>query len=277
VDIIKFNSITELAAHVERLQTGPDGRRYGKSSTNRSTEETGGWTMEDAIQCARNGGDWQEGANAIPVFNMQHSTLEGRKQNIMTLESAPCGFAPLVPALLACQPDSMLDAPELPSGDKLLRVAVHVGRSWTVTQNHALNRGAAIMAALNQLSHEGYSIELHAIWRNTAEKATASVETCIKHGHDYWSPASVAFALAHVAFQRRLCWRVAESMKNGGDTVTDDSYGSGHSATFPDYDVSFPYFMGTESELKKYETLQSAVKEIKTHLRNELSSLMAAA
>jgi hypothetical protein len=197
--------------------------------------------MEQSIDCGLQGGKWEHGADNMPRLHIPHETLSGEALPQMQMVNDLQGFAPNVPAYLSGLPDDMFAFEEQDTGDKLIRVAVHVGRYALCEQEQILNRGAAIMAVLNQLSLEGYSIELWAIWRNKAHGGTVSIETCIKHGTDHWTPSSVAFALCHAAFQRRLCWRAAESLTGKGGRVTNHGYGNGKDADFSDYDISFPY------------------------------------
>jgi hypothetical protein len=267
-----FDSIGELGARVNELQTNRDRRRCGNESTNiYNSSFYGDMGIGAAIEMADAGGNWQEGADAMPVINIDHKALNGGEVETPTMFNNIQGFAPNVPGFLSGTPDSMLDMHEPLAGTKLLRVAVHVGRTHKAGQAQVLNRGAAIMAVLDQLSREGYSIELWAIWRNNDWEDTASVETCIKHGTDYWTPSSVAFALAHVAFQRRLCWRVAESMTDGGQNLTDGGYGSGDGADFSDFDLSYGYMTAPSD----YRTTTSAIDNIKASTLAQLAKLAA--
>jgi hypothetical protein len=266
-----FDSITELAARVNDLQAN-DTRRCGDESTSiYPMEFYGNMNMKRALAIATDGGNWQDGADSMPTIDLDHSALNGGEMPTPTLTSNIYGFAPNVPAYLTGQPDSMLDLDEPMAGNKLLRVAVHVGRGHNAKQSQALNRGAAIMAVLDKLSKEGYSLEVWAIWRNTNGEDTASVETCIKHGCDFWSPASVAFALGHVAFQRRLCWRVAESMTDGGQHLTSGGYGNGASADFSDFDLSYGYMI----EHYSYSTIDRAIDTIKDATLDQLAAIAA--
>ena len=260
---VKFDSIRDLADHVQHLQDTNHRvpHRGNASRENYDMAFYGGWTIEKALDTALAGGNWQAGADAMPRVHVPHERLNGDVLPEPFMNSDVYGFAPNVPSYIAGTPDSMFDLIEHDTGDKLIRVAVHVGRYQNATQNHILNRGAAIMAVLDQLSKEGYSIELDAVWRNQDAEASISIETCIKHGTDHWTPASVAFALCHVSFQRRLCWRVAESVKEMGGSITNRGYGFGNKATFDDYDLSFGYVNG--ENVNHFESLESATDHIK--------------
>lgn len=268
---LKFDSCGELAAHVEQLQAN-DTRRHGTTSTDTDYPEFyGNWSIGKALTCGLAGGAWQEGAEAMPRLHMPHETLSGQPLDAPMIESDVAGFAPNVPAHLTGAPDSMFTMVDQPASDRLLRVAVHVGRVGSATQSAILNRGAAIMAVLDQLTKEGYSVELWALWRNDDYGIGCSIETCIKHSTDHWSPESVAFALAHAAFQRRLCWRVAESIDTAehahgdgaGVRITDGGYGAGNSADFSDYDLAYGYVTtDVDRAIRSPESAVDYIKEV---------------
>jgi len=243
--------------------------QWDDSSTTNPRSENGGFSMNDAVTTALNGGNWQDGANKMPSLAICHDRLHGHTSDESIIENNMFGFAPNVGAYLSGAPDNMMSFETAPTGDKLLRVAVHVGRIWSSEQHQVLNRGAAIMAVLDQLSREGFNIELWAIWRNDDDGEGISVETCIKHGNDFWTPSSVAFALCHIAFQRRLCWRVAESVERGQAGYGLSGYGTGMSADFSDFDLSFGYV----TEALKYDTLDKALTTIKTSTDQQLKAL----
>ena len=272
MDRVVFDSITELAERVAELHTRNNGRCFGDSSTRMSGMDFfGGMTPKEAVAIAADGGNWQAGADAMPRVHLPHERLGGGAIDTPELFNSVQGFAPNVPNYLTGQPDSMMNMHEPIQGTKLLRVAVHVGRLQSITQEQALNRGAAIMAVLDQLSKEGYSLELWAVWRNELYGQVASVETCIKHGTDYWTPSSVAFALCHVAFQRRLCWRVAESMLKGGAKLTDSGYGNGMAEKFKDFDLHFPYVTSGGP----FETPEKATTTITRQALDQLATMAA--
>ena len=273
LDQIKFYSISELGEHVEQLEA-TDGFRRGKSSNAGGIDPTfyGPLSLKKAASLASAGGEWREGADKMPSVHVPHETLDGRPLPVQQFESDIVGFAPSVPAYLSGVPDSMLDFVDTDSADKILRVAVHVGRSSTVTPAQIFNRGAAILAVLDQLAKDGYAVELWAIWRNNDARTGVSVETRVKASDELWSPESAAFALAHVGFQRRLCWRAAESLQgpNNGGKITNGGYGAGDKANFSDYDLSYKFV--TPQIAGKLNNIDAAVDYIKTETLAQLAA-----
>ena len=225
------------------------------------------------MDMACNGGNWAEGAAKMPVLDIPHERLDGSPLPIVSLGADIMGFAPMVPSYLAGIPEDMMTLDEIDGENRRLRIAVHVGRVNGTTQTQAFNRGAAIVAVLSQLALEGYQLQLSAIWRNTVGRDTANVETIIKDYADQFSAESVAFALCNLAFQRRLCWRVAESLTNGGANITNSSYGNGRRADFSDYDISYKYL----DEPYDYTRIDNAVALVKAETLEQLTQLTSGA
>ena len=273
LDQIKFYSISELGEHVEKLEAA-HGFRRGKASSEGGADPTfyGPLSLKKAAALASAGGEWREGADKMPSVHVPHERLDGRPLPVQQFESSIVGFAPSVPAYLTGVPDAMLDFVETDSTAKILRVAVHVGRSSPVTPEQISNRGAAILAILDQLAKEGYAVELWAIWRNNDCNTGCSVETRVKAADELWSPSAAAFALAHVGFQRRLCWRAAESLQgpNNGGKITNGGYGAGDGANFTDYDLSYRFV--TPQIARKLNNIDAAVDYIKTETLNQLAT-----
>ena len=268
-DTVRFNSITELGEHVQMLEQNPDLPRAGNASRDTyNPENYGNMDMSTAITTALNGGNWQEGADAMPKLEVPHETLSGGAIPEQAMFSDVQGFAPIVPAYLAGLPDNMLAFDEV-EVEKRLKIGVQVGRRFDSEQHHALNKGAAIMSVLSQLALEGYSLEIWAIWRNQDGMSKASIETCIKTSDTPFSSESIAFSLAHVAFQRRLCWRVAESLTDGGEKMTLEGYGNGKDSPMDDFDIGFGYL----SNKGKYSTPEKAVATIKELALEQLQGL----
>lgn len=261
-----FESLTELAEHV-RGNRGKR-RKYGDRSTDGGTGWYGGQTFEGAITMAADGGLWQEGLDTMPAVNIAHETLTAGEIVTPTIENGLHGFAPNVAGFCAGTPDTMMHFDDTDVTEKrLLRVGVQVAVASGVEKHEMLNRGAAIMAVLDQLSREGYHIELWALGRSMTDGATASMEVCLKHAHDLWSPASISYALCHVGFFRRLGFNVFEHMPDASARITQYSYGDGgllKDMTFPDFDISFGYVYpgkGIEPHLRSIEAATAYVKQ----------------
>jgi hypothetical protein len=231
-----FQSITEFGHAVNNL--GP--RLSGDYSIDEGQFDNV-FSLPVTIDIAANkGGHWPEGAEGLAKVQIDATMATiGLKR---ALKLGVIGAIPNIPAYLAGHPMNMIEISKDPKPKKYLRLGVHVGGLSTTTQAARLNRGKAIMAIVEALETEGYSIEIWGIWRNRGVGDTrhiaASIEVCLKQSSAVWNSHTAAFALANTSFQRRLCWRFIESSESHKLTP---GYGRGDSAPHDDFDLYFPY------------------------------------
>lgn len=211
---ISFNSVYELGKFVQDSKTAPEREDQNNCSIRFSDSLCSGFSFDAAIECAMSGGQWKEGAERMPALDTtpDDSTAMIEQER---LNASPVGFAPIVPNVLAGTPDSMMTFDATPAPAKVVRLAVHIGRSGRVEDYATYNRGAAILGAIDQLEQSGTQCELWAVWRNQRGCHQVEVRVLIKDAGESWEPAKAAFAFCSLAFQRRLCWRVAEVCDNG--------------------------------------------------------------
>lgn len=226
-----FQSISEFGHVVRNL----DNRINGKSS--KSGYYDNPFSLTDAIDTAADkGGLWPEGAEGISKVKIDANVAAMALKRALKLDVI--GAIPNIPAFLAGHPQNMINITQDPKPKKFLKLGVHIGGLADTEQPTRLNRGKAIMAVVEALETEGFSVEIWGVWRNTNGDRHASIEVCLKHASATWNAHTAAFALANTSFQRRLCWRFIESSP---DNRMTDTYGNGFSAPHDDFDLYFPY------------------------------------
>ena len=132
------------------------------------------------------------------------------------------------------------------------------------------NRGAAILSVIDEMENRGTRVELWAVSRSSTDgndRTGTNFRVKIKDASEQWSPSSVAFALCHTAYNRRLMFRIAESFKHLEKFVV--SFGRGGSVIPDDFDVWFPFVLSTESDWA--ETPEGAMKYVAEQANNQLS------
>jgi hypothetical protein len=260
----KFDSIQALAAAAR--DTVPHKSACDSSQNRHDLSFYGGATFDKAVEMGMSGGYWKAGTKdmgTIALTEPDHGTHKTRRKPV----AAYAGSRPSVARYLAGAPRHMITQSPSPTGKRVLRLGVHVGRVGDTEQAQILNRGAAILSAIHELEAAGHSIEVVALWRNRDGRNTeASIETLIKPAGAFFSPADCAFALCHAAFQRRLCWRIAEGCPEG-HKVTRDGYGHGRSAEFEDFDLHLGYL----SNPRDYNTVEGARKRVLAELKGQLA------
>lgn len=229
-----FQSITEFGHAVKN--SGP--RLTGHNSDSHRFDNV--FSLPETIDIAANkGGYWPEGAEGLTKVQIDATMATiGLKR---ALKLGVIGAIPNIPAYLAGHPMNMIEISKDPKPKKYLRLGVHVGGDANTTQETRLNRGKAIMAVVEALETEGYSIEIWSVWRNASGAHRASIEVCLKQSSAVWNVHTAAFALANTSFQRRLCWRYTE-----GSPTHRLAYNCGHGRDAPheDFDLWFPYVTG---------------------------------
>ena len=270
---IKFQSIYEIA---EYLNTHDRHKNAGMASYSTPDDECGGFSFTQAIDLARTGGHWQQGANDLNKIELpqsnQHHVASRRK-----LRRSVAGFMPNVPAYLSNNPENMMDKKRVNTPKKIIKVGVHVGRVYNTEQKHVLNRGRAIMSTIEALQLQGYSVEVWAVWRNTCSRSgiSAHIDTLIKPSTAPWQASLAAFTLANLAFQRRLCWGVMETMVHG-HKLSKKNYGNGRTADMSDFDLSYGYV--EEQHLWRLDppiTALEYIQELTNDQLNQLNNMVA--
>jgi hypothetical protein len=248
---ITFNSVFALSDHIEA----------NKHDITESApfNEPARMSMEEARKRAMEGGRWPEGAEHIKPAEIALGDFMIHDMHLPRPENAVVGYRPNVPAYLAGSPASMVRMTATSQPNRLLKVAVHVGKSFNVTDETTFNRGNGILSCLNALATAGFAIELWAVWRNSSNGNQVSIDTLIKDSTDTYSPDSIAFALCNDGFQRRLAWSCLaiaqeqqKALKDAGKPystapreLAENGYGNGRSAEFDDFDISFGYVVPT--------------------------------
>ena len=233
-------------------------------------------SLNEALSLAQKGGHWQAGADDLQQVQLQHTPHHAphtKRKRAM----GPAGAAPCVPTFLSNNPANMRYTHKQSQKRKFLKVLIHVGRTGNAEQHHALNRGKAIMAALTELQTQGYALEVWAVWRNAScgdytapRSAAVHIDTLIKPSTAPWDPALVAFALANISFQRRLCWAAMERTQNG-QKLSHQCYGNGATADLTDGDLSLPFM--TDVEQDACETPAKALAYVTGEFKKQLERL----
>lgn len=217
-----FESINALGEHIAALQQP---HRYYRDSEANYFSDTP-HSLTDAVKIAINGGYWEQGAKDLQSVELNHDgrNCEGRR----VMRPNVTGFMPNVPAMLAGEPLTMYDLPAAGEHRKLIKIGLGVSCSASVTASQLKNRGRAVLAVVDDLTAQGYAVEVLAYMGTGNEQGLMHITTTVKQAHEQWSPSSAAFMLANTSIYRRLGFRLLEATE-GTDTdltcVLRDAYG----------------------------------------------------
>ena len=232
-------------------------------------------SLDDAIELAKRGGAWIEGAQDLQKITFKDSDFTTETFKRTTVRDV-AGGVPLIPLHLIGVPDCMLNSVKKQTQQKIIKIGINVGRSYKVNPDTIMNRGKALLACIDKLEELGYSCELWAVWRNTDKQGRyhGNIAVCIKNAGESYSPANVAFAVCSGAFQKRLCWRMIESDPKAYNLATKaNRYGHGGKAQMPDFDVAFPYL--DAEYIGQYSTPAAALRTVERAIEKKLKALVS--
>jgi hypothetical protein len=229
--------------------------------------DTNGFSLIDAIDCAIDGGYWEQGARDLENCHVDVDFTSIKR----SIETSVAGFSPIVPHAIIGLPNSMMNSVKARKPSRVLKIGVNCARPHSVSESEALNRGRAILAVIQYLEQSGYSLELWAYWRNVSRHdlmLKADINVKIKASNERLNVASLAFAICSTAFNRRLCWRFAESCpKSWRLSTKKHRYGFGQLANNSGFDYTFPFssegmYYTKEQALSKITQSIQAIKEL---------------
>lgn len=254
----RFESVSDLARY---LDTTPRAPGAGNSAERNSA--SAGWDFDFGLRgmldCARTGGSWQQGADQIVRARIEIERASATARAVEPVRRV-AGHSPCVQSYLAGIPEAMWAADdESPTRKgRVLRVGVMSLCSAGCSAESVMYRGAAALGCIDQLEAEGYRIELVTIVASMRGKVARHWDVVVKQAQDDYSPAAVAFALAHPGFSRRLGFRLMETDR-ASNKVTESSYGSMTDLCRFDpagFDVFIPSFSVTDAS--QCETAEGA-------------------
>jgi hypothetical protein len=165
--------------------------------------------------------------------------------------NAPVGHRPNVGAFLAGSPMSMARFVPVPQPNKSVKMLVSVGGSAMVPYKALMNRGAAILGAIDNLQTEGYAVELTVGFFAKSGNSEFHTTVKVKDFHDTWNPGSIAFMLAEPSFFRRSLFAVCniEQVRDGDSAAADMGGTLGtpiRKTNNVDYDIEFESLHGAD-------------------------------
>ncbi len=251
---LRFDSLAELYQWIEDTPQLP-GSGNAACSNYAAPDWDLGVGFNGAMEIARNGGQWEQGATMLRKGMAQAANLrEQSTAPAITYDVA--GFMPDVPAYLAGVPENMMrlaDDGQATAQTPIVSVCVP-NAAGAVDAGHIFNRGIAVCTLIDVLEAAGTRVEAN-VALGTVPELDATVT--IKRASDQWSPNAMAFGLGHPATIRRLGFAVRERHPDSLACTSNGGYGSG-GVTNPDqYTVSFPRLMNTRNT---WDTVANALR-----------------
>lgn len=167
-------------------------------------------THSECREILRHGGHWEAGAARMLSARIEPAKFPMRESALPMPINVVVGHRPNVGAFLAGAPASMVRNTEVAMADRRCRMLVCVNASCSIKHDTLLNRGAAIMGAVENLQNEGYAVELTVGFLTASSEGEAHLLVKIKDYQDTFNPAALAFVLAEPSFFRRSLFAMYE-------------------------------------------------------------------
>lgn len=195
------------------LKNGNRASRSGKGSAGEAESLCATW--EDAVEVATTG--WLKGAKeagriAEAIFDKTTSMIE---KTVVSYDVE--GNSLDVGRYLDGEPEcwQRFDAiQEEGVGQKIIKIVLNMSLSGGVPAHKIVRRGAAVLAVIEALEYAGHRVELWSI-DVTVGSGSKHMETrvLVKRAGENLDGPRVAFAIAHPAMLRRMCFSIMETLE----------------------------------------------------------------
>ena len=264
-----YPSITAFARHCEALgDNRPDAA--GSSSTQRPRVE---WDMgvsyPQALEMALHGGDWAEGARDLQSVSIDRAAQSMAQVIEPAIVQDVTGGGLDIGEYLADSPECFFRLEDAEHSRPIVKIGVCTVPCGNIEAHQMMNHGRAIIALVEALELQQYSVELVSMFVSRESKNVYREETTIKQAGEPWAASTVAFALAHPAFTRRLGFRALESDPDCWEH-SQTGYGDGRIKRPEGYDIFFPYIVQPDA----YETPAQAMAKVKQVLEEQQPQLL---
>ena len=255
----KFDSVEEFSNWLQVTPQTAKGKEFnssnkiGKSRTKFTSTES----FEEAQELLKYGDKVNADKIAATIRKIKAQGKGNETRN--KLYNSPCGFMPIVPKVLAGDPQNMLAIrKERYNSTKVLNVAYNVAVDCTRTTEDLIKTAAKVANVIASLEKNGYRVNLYAYSCGRDLKNNYySLLVKIKDSGKYLDTLRIAYALVNPSFYRRHIFGYMERLKgfylnrSYGKIVNED----GCKKCLPINACYLSYYLcsgKTEEEIAKY-------------------------
>lgn len=228
-------------------------------------------TWEECVTMATRTG-WPEGR---AMLEDSLAIVRPRPEPYKSIELSVAGAYPMVPNYCAGDPECMVIDPgsDMRHSKPIIRIDFN---NWThagVTPKSMMLRGAAVVSLAETLERRGYSTELRIVGISSAGSTDFKYTIVFKKAGETLDIDRAAFAIAHPAVMRRLCFALLEQHASA-----ERDYGFGYGR--PTYKSVDPtsgqpggaIFVGPSTGRETAETARDAVTKAAETLLSEINA-----
>ena len=214
----KFNSVEEFSNWLQVTPQTAKGKEFNSSNEigKSRTKFTGTESFEEAQKLLKYGDKVNaEKINAtIRKIKAQGKGNETRNK----LYNSPCGFMPVVPKVLAGDPQNMLAIKKQRyNSTKVLNIAYNTTIGYQTSAEEIIETAAKVANVIASLEKNGYRVNLYAFSCGEGKRNTAySLLVKIKDSGKYLDTLRIAYPLINPSFLRRHILAYLERIKGYG-------------------------------------------------------------
>jgi hypothetical protein len=178
-------------------------------------------TWEECVKMATRTG-WPEGRQ---MLEESLAIVRPKPEPYRSIEMSVAGAFPMVPNYCAGDPECMVIDPgsDMRQSNPIIRIDFN---NWThagVRPEDMMLRGAAVVSLAETLERHGYSTELRIVGNSRSGGTDFRYSIVFKKAGEILDLDRAAFAIAHPATMRRLCFAILEQHPNA-----EGSFSSGY-------------------------------------------------
>lgn len=211
VHVRHLDGMSEAIQYMENAEAQQRASGMSGASLDESrTEWYGTKTMQEAIELARFG--WEEGRRKLlrQVGRVVVDELVGRRF-VMDPVLDYSGDEVDIDNFLLGRPDHMIEYPlRYDASGKQATAFMNCSVSHRVSAERIMQRGAAVLVAIEALRAEGYSLGLTMTQAVSEDNTMVEYHVPVIHPGDFLDIDTVAFCTAHPSFLRRLIFSLNE-------------------------------------------------------------------
>ena len=211
----KFDSVEEFSNWLQVTPQTAKGKKFDASNevSKYNTEFTGTESFDEAQNLLKYGDKVNSDKINATIRKIKAQGKGNATRN--SLYNSPCGFLPIVPKVLAGDPQNMLAIrKQTYKSTKVLNIAYNVAVSCRITVDDQIKTAAKVANVIASLEKNGYRVNLYAYACGMDIKSNYfSLLIKIKDSGKYLDTLRIAYPLINPSFFRRHIFGYMERLK----------------------------------------------------------------
>ena len=204
----KFNSVEEFSNWLQVTPQTAAGKKFDYSNeiSKSNTEFTGTESFEEAQNLLKYGDKVNADKITATIRKIKAQGKGNETRN--KLYNSPCGFMPIVPKVLAGDPQNMLAIKKQRyNSTKVLNIVFDLWVNCGISKEERAEISIKVLNVITGLERKGYRINLYAGCEfELDEKTHAGLLIKIKDSGKYTDILRIAYPLINASFLRRHCF-----------------------------------------------------------------------